>query len=140
MKNYESFKRTITKSDLRKEEINLFKTIMCPLKEKCLKITNRRWPTSSIRTHTQFGDMCPFAHHPMELRFPESLFTSYSSNVKRINSLEKSIVSEDPKKFKPAGRLFDCQGVCNSASGKHIGGPCNLCRYLKTNDETQKKF
>lgn len=47
---------------------------------------------------------------------------------------------EKPRQvFKPAGRLFDCVG-CNSKSGKHMGGPCNLCRYKEMADESSKKF
>ena len=41
--------------------------------------------------------------------------------------------------FKPAGALFDCVG-CSQKSGKHIGGPCNLCRYKEMADEESKKF
>lgn len=101
---------------------------MCPLRDKCDKIMKPRWPTSNIKSFTKFGEHCPYAHHPMELNFPESIITSYSANLHRIKSLEKSIISEEPKVFKPAGRLFDCVG-CNQSSGNHIGGPCNLCRY-----------
>ena len=75
----------------------------------------------------------------MELKFPESIATSFSANRQRIKSLEKSIVSEDPKVFKPAGGLFDCIG-CNQKSGKHIGGPCNLCRYKEMAEQENKKF
>jgi hypothetical protein len=48
----------------------------------------------------------------MELTFPESIITKFSANIQRIKSLEKNIVSEEPKVFKPAGGLFDCIG-CN---------------------------
>ena len=111
MLHFNDFKRTQSKIDLGREQI-LFKTIMCPLKDKCGKLKNQRWPTSNIKTHTQMGSDCPFAHHPMELKFPESIATSFSANRQRLKSLEKSIVSEEPRVFKPAGGLFDCLG-CN---------------------------
>jgi len=41
--------------------------------------------------------------------------------------------------FKPSGQLFDCSG-CNSKSSKHIGGPCNLCRYKEMADSASAKF
>jgi hypothetical protein len=44
---------------------------MCPFKEKCSKDKRPRWPTSAIKTQTSFGTECPYAHHAMELKFPE---------------------------------------------------------------------
>ena len=41
--------------------------------------------------------------------------------------------------FKPSGPLFDCSG-CNSKSSKHIGGPCNLCRYKEMANKSSEKF
>ena len=50
------------------------------------------------------------------------------------------IDEEKPKEvFKPAGALFNCVG-CNNKSGKHLGGPCNLCRYKEMAEEESKKF
>lgn len=49
---------------------NMFKTIMCPLKNECPKFKNLRWPSSSLKAITKFGKDCPYAHHPMELQFP----------------------------------------------------------------------
>lgn len=85
---------------------------MCPLKDKCSKIKKPRWPSSKTKSFTKFGEECPFAHHPMELKFPETLITKLSANVERIKNLEKSIINEEPKVFKPTGTLFDCIG-CN---------------------------
>jgi len=45
----------------------IFKTIMCPLIRSCPNDTRARWPNSSDKTVTQFGQKCPYAHHPMEL-------------------------------------------------------------------------
>ena len=48
----------------------LYKTIMCPLHKTCPKDNRDRFPKSDISNVTQFGTQCPYAHHPMELRFP----------------------------------------------------------------------
>jgi len=47
----------------------LFKTIMCPLKDRCSKVQKIRWPYSSIKSIVRFGANCPYAHHGMELNF-----------------------------------------------------------------------
>ena len=53
MLHYNDYKRSQSKSSIiGKKEEHLFKTIMCPLKEKCNKIKVPRWPTSNIKTHT----------------------------------------------------------------------------------------
>lgn len=57
----------------------LFKTIMCPLGDNCPKVRKSRWPNSSIKSVTNFGAMCPYAHHLMELEFPETLKTKISA-------------------------------------------------------------
>ena len=102
---------------------------MCPLKEKCPSDKRPRWPTSNTKSITKFGSDCPYAHHQMELRFPESILTKHSASFETIKNLRAKLDTEKPKDvFKPAGALFDCRG-CNSKSSKHIGGPCNLCRY-----------
>lgn len=47
---------------------------------------------------------------------------------------------EKPKQiFRPTGGLFNCIG-CNNKSGKHLGGPCNLCRYKEMAEESTNKF
>lgn len=40
---------------MTKEKI-LFKTIMCPLREKCPKSKVPRWPTSNTKSFTKFGE------------------------------------------------------------------------------------
>ena len=76
----------------------------------------------------------------MELRFPESIVTKLASSYQTIKSIKAKIDEEKPKQiFKPAGQLFNCVG-CNNKSGKHLGGPCNLCRYKEMADEESKKF
>jgi len=57
-----------------------FKTIMCPLGEKCPKLKRNRWPTSFTRGVTKFGEKCYYAHHAMEIQFPEALNVKLSSN------------------------------------------------------------
>lgn len=99
-----------------------------------------RWPTSNTKSITKFGEECPFAHHPMELKFPESIITKLSSTHQTIKNLRDSIDTQKPKEvFKPSGALFECVG-CNSKSSKHIGGPCNLCRYKEMAQNSSAKF
>ena len=57
----------------------LFKTIMCPLVENCPNDTRQRWPKSSDPCVTKFGSKCPYAHHLMELTFPQTLKTKISA-------------------------------------------------------------
>jgi len=130
----------MTRTDLSKGEKILFKTIMCPLKERCSKVQNHRWPISNIKTVKKFGEHCPFAHHPMELNFPESVVSKLAASYSTIKSITQKIDEEKSRApFKPTGGLFDCVG-CNSRSGQHMGGPCNLCRYKEMADESSKKF
>lgn len=76
----------------------------------------------------------------MELCFPESIITKLSSSYQTIKTITAKIDEEKSRApFKPAGGLFDCVG-CNNKSGKHMGGPCNLCRYKEMADEESKKY
>ena len=59
----------------------LFKTIMCPLRDICPQIHKKRWPASSLASVTKFGSECPYAHHLMELEFPETLNTKIAATV-----------------------------------------------------------
>lgn len=128
VRGFSIYKRTQSKVDTTKEKI-IFRTIMCPLKDKCPKINNHRWPITQQKTTKTFGSDCIFAHHPMELRFPEALLTQLSASGQMIKSLELQKSNVKPKEvFKPTGTLFDCKG-CANKSGQHMGGPCNLCRY-----------
>jgi hypothetical protein len=63
----------------------LFKTIMCPLKDECNKVRKQRWPNSSLKSVTQFGSLCPYAHHLSELEFPETL----SNKINAAKSMKK---------------------------------------------------
>ena len=113
---------------------------MCPLREKCPKDMRPRWPTSNTKSITKFGEECPFAHHQMELKFPESIITKLSATHNTIKNLKSQIDSAKPKEvFKPSGPLHECSG-CNSKSSKHIGGPCNLCRYKEMANISSAKF
>jgi hypothetical protein len=113
---------------------------MCPLRDKCPNDIRPRWPTSNTKSITKFGETCPYAHHPMELRFPEQVLTKLSSANQTIKKLREKIDNEKPKEaFKPSGTLYDCVG-CNSKSSKHIGGPCNLCRYKEMANISSAQF
>lgn len=87
MRGFSQYKRSTTRADLSKNEKILFKTIMCPLKERCSKVQNHRWPISNIKTVKKFGENCPFAHHPMELNFPESIVSKLASSYSTIKSI-----------------------------------------------------
>lgn len=65
-------------TDFRK----IYKTIMCPMKDKCPKLIAQRWPSSSVKANTKFGANCPYAHHPMELQFPQTLQMRIDANKK----------------------------------------------------------
>jgi len=48
---------------------------MCPLGAQCPKDNRPRWPASSTKTVKSFGEKCLYAHHYLELEFPETLNT-----------------------------------------------------------------
>lgn len=106
-----------------------FKTIMCPLIETCQNDTRDRWPKSSLKTTTQLGYKCPYAHHPMELVFPQTIKTKISAIDKMVAVLTDSKKGKDggDKKpqtfFKPSGKISDCQGGCFAKT------KCNMCIY-----------
>ncbi len=91
---------------------------MCPLKNECKNFNNLRWTSSKQKTTTKFGKECPYAHHPMELQFPETLGMRIQGNKNNLKS-ENSIIQKD---FKFSGTLFECKGCCTL---------CNLCKYKK---------
>ena len=140
LKSFSMYKRSQTRLDSSKGERVLFRSIMCPLREKCPRDARPRWPTSNTKSITKFGEECPYAHHPMELKFPESIVTKLAASKETIKNLKGKIDTEKPREvFKPSGPLTDCSG-CNSKSSKHIGGPCNLCRYKEQAGNEARKF
>jgi hypothetical protein len=56
-----------------KDYLKMFKTIMCPLNLKCVNRRKQRWPYTSLKNTKKLGQKCPFAHHAMELCFPQTL-------------------------------------------------------------------
>ena len=101
----------------------LFKTIMCPLLDKCPNDCRPRWHKSGERTTTPFGKKCPYAHHYMELEFPQTLKTKISSISKMKKSVHSQIESARPgKAFIPTGTITDCKGGCFTSK-------CNQCKY-----------
>lgn len=108
--------------DMQENTQLLFKSIMCPLGAKCPKDNRTRWPSSSTKTVTPFGRNCLYAHHYLELEFPETLNTKISaiSTMKKLAGKKaegKALASKDT--FKPASNLADCRGCHN----------CNFCRF-----------
>jgi len=69
------------------KERYLFKTIMCPLLDRCPKLKKHRWPNSLIKTVSKIGANCPYAHAMNELRFPEE----YASKIACAKNQIKSI-------------------------------------------------
>ena len=86
----------------------LFKTIMCPLGDSCPKVKKSRWPNSSLKSVTNFGALCPYAHHFMELEFPESLVTKISASSQMIKKARVQAAENKPQKpFYPAkGKIW----------------------------------
>lgn len=97
---------------------------MCPLKHECPKLIPLRWPSSNHKAITKFGKNCPYAHHAMELQFPETLQMRIAANKV---CAKKDPNAAPPKGFVHAGDLFDCPGC-----GTH----CNMCSYKKLARET----
>ena len=100
----------------------IYKTIMCPLKNRCAKVKFQRWPSSNLKSHTKFGKDCPYAHHPMELQFPETL------QMRMKAAKTKSTIQSAP--FSCTGPLYDCPGGCSR---------CNLCNYKQRATAVIKK-
>lgn len=80
----------------------IFKTIMCPLKRTCPKDNSDRWP----RTVTQLGMLCPYAHHAMELQFPETIRAKIMGCDKKIKAVQGEVTKKAVQKaFIPAGTI-----------------------------------
>lgn len=102
----------------------LFKTIMCPLILSCPNDTRDRWPQSNASNTTQLGSACPYAHHSMELRFPQTLTTKISAITKMQDTIKGQVTNKKPQAaFIPTGRIYDCKGGCFAVY------KCNMCKY-----------
>lgn len=84
---------------------------MCPLKDQCSKVKMQRWPSSGLKSITKFGKDCPYAHHPMELQFPETLNMRLKANKKKFK--------EHDTPWTHASPLLNCGGCSR----------CSLCKY-----------
>ena len=84
---------------------------MCPLKNECPKVKIQRWPSSSIKSHKKFGKDCPYAHHPLELQFPNTLKTRIMANSRKPK--------DNNNEFVHTGALKDCNGCSR----------CTMCKY-----------
>jgi hypothetical protein len=63
----------------------VFKTIMCPLGDKCKDANFARWPKSNTKCVTPIGRKCLYAHHYNELEFPETL----NSKIEALEKMKK---------------------------------------------------
>lgn len=94
---------TLTVDEDGKDTTVLFKTIMCPLGDTCSKVKKARWPNSSIKSVTNFGALCPYAHHLMELEFPETLQTKINASKHTKDKLIQTVAQSKPlAPFKPS--------------------------------------
>jgi hypothetical protein len=89
-----------------------------------------RWPASNIPSITKFGKDCPYAHHPMELQFPQSAKTRMAVNSKLIKQ-DKSTYQRHQKNFRYSGNLMECRDGC---------GRCNICLFKKQANEVLAEF
>ena len=71
----------------------MFKTIMCPLGAQCPDHTKDRWPKSNLPTTTQVGYKCPYAHHPNELLFPQTI----KAKIAALESMETKLSGVEKK-------------------------------------------
>lgn len=72
----------------------IYKTIMCPLKDSCPKLKKQRWPYTGMKSHEKIGKDCPYAHHAMELAFPQTINMRLAANEK----LSKTDLNDKAKK------------------------------------------
>lgn len=105
----------------KKDDFTFFKSIMCPFKEKCQDDQRPRWPTSSTKNNTQFGSNCPFAHHPMELTFPEQALIKDQALKNKIKKVEDSVDKlHDNKTWMPSGQYQDKNNLPQNVDPKKV--------------------
>lgn len=46
-----------------------YKSIMCPLRDRCPDDVRPRWPNTETKSISKLGSGCPYAHHYSELHF-----------------------------------------------------------------------
>ena len=112
---------------------DIYKTIMCPLKEKCKNDNRPRWPKSATFNFQQMGETCPYAHHVSELKFPETL----STRIMAIDNMKKNALKEVDNKnvkkpFIPASNLTDCKYTADSSCH------CNICKHRFAAKENER--
>lgn len=55
-----------------RHSVGVYKSMMCPLREKCPDDVRPRWPNSEVKSVSELGKKCPYAHHYSELHFKYS--------------------------------------------------------------------
>ena len=81
---------------------------MCPLGDDCPKVKKIRWPNSNIKSVTNFGAQCQYAHHLSELEFPETLNTKINASKNQKKKVLGAVTSDKPAKpFMPASKTID---------------------------------
>lgn len=117
--------------DIESKTSFMFKTIMCPLGDACPKVKKARWPSSSIKTVTKFGALCPYAHHLMELEFPATLETKINAAASIQKQIKQAVEHEKAQDaFIPGGPKIHYQPK----------GPGKTTEQKKTNHEKLRKL
>lgn len=55
--------RSMKSTSAERREKKVYKSMMCPLKDRCPGDIRPRWPMSNTTAHTKMGAKCPYAHH-----------------------------------------------------------------------------
>ena len=63
--------RSVHSTSTERKDKKAYKSMMCPLKDRCPGDIRPRWPMSNTTAHTKMGSKCPYAHHPSELYFEQ---------------------------------------------------------------------
>lgn len=74
-----------------RKEKKIYKSMMCPLKDRCPGDIRPRWPMSNTTAHTKMGSKCPYAHHPSELHFEQQDCVTKKSMQGQIDKVNKMI-------------------------------------------------
>jgi hypothetical protein len=123
--------------DIESKTSFMFKTIMCPLKDTCPKVKKARWPSSSLKTVTKFGALCPYAHHLMELEFPATLETKINASASIQKHIKQSVDHEKHHAaFIPGGPKihFEPPGTGKTAEQKKSDAE-KLRKLLKSTED-----
>jgi hypothetical protein len=84
---------------------------MCPLGDKCPRVQKIRWPYSNIKSISKFGETCPYAHHYMELQFPETIQSRINATKGAKEQTVKKSGQTIRESFKPGNAKENGRGI-----------------------------